>query len=48
MGRIQPDPGRTALVVGLQGRFEEAERIAGQELSPEEGEAVAHARMARL
>ena len=28
-----------ALVVGLQGRFEEAEQIAGQELSPEQAQA---------
>jgi Flp pilus assembly protein TadD len=28
-----------ALVVGLQGRFEEAERIAGEELSPEQAKA---------
>jgi Flp pilus assembly protein TadD len=28
-----------ALVVGLQGRFDEAERIAGQELSPEQAQA---------
>ncbi len=28
-----------ALVVGLQGRFEEAEQIAGQELSPEQAKA---------
>lgn len=28
-----------ALVVGLQGRFEEAEKIAGQELSPEQAQA---------
>ena len=28
-----------ALVVGLQGRFDEAEKIAGQELSPEQAQA---------
>ena len=28
-----------ALVVGLQGRFEEAEKIAGSELSPEQAKA---------
>jgi Flp pilus assembly protein TadD len=28
-----------ALVVGLQGRFDEAEKIAGQELSPAQAEA---------
>ena len=28
-----------ALVVGLQGRFEEAEQIAGQELSPDQAQA---------
>ena len=28
-----------ALVVGLQGRFEEAEQIASQELSPEQAQA---------
>ena len=28
-----------ALVVGLQGRFEEAETIAGQELSPDQAQA---------
>jgi Flp pilus assembly protein TadD len=28
-----------ALVVGLQGRFEEAEKIAGQELSPDQAQA---------
>jgi Flp pilus assembly protein TadD len=28
-----------ALVVGLQGRFDEAEKIAAQELSPEQAQA---------
>ena len=28
-----------ALVVGLQGRFDEAEKIASQELSPEQAQA---------
>ena len=36
---IQPLRQNWALVIGLQGRFEEAEQVARHELSPEQAEA---------